>query len=79
MFEKYLKYKKKYLTLKGGFALSQECYREPYYIDAETDDKELKEEFLYPKMKKYFEDNIEFYNKYLKIINDYSKSKGFTK
>jgi hypothetical protein len=76
MFEKYLKYKKKYLALKGGFALSQECYREPYYIDAETGDKELKEEFLYPKMKKYFEDNIEFYNKYLKIINDYSKSKG---
>jgi hypothetical protein len=79
MFEKYLKYKKKYLALKGGFALSQECYGEPYKIDAETDDKELKEGFLYPKMKKYFENNIEFYNKYLKIINDYSENKETNK
>jgi hypothetical protein len=79
MFEKYLKYKKKYLALKGGFALSQECYGEPYNIDAETDsemNEELNDKYFYPRLKKFFEQEKEFYKKNLDIINNYSLDKS---
>ena len=70
MFEKYLKYKKKYLALKGGFALSQDCA--DFGIPPETAGED-DSEFLYPKMIKYFTENKDFYDQYLTKINNYSE------
>ena len=77
MFEKYLKYKKKYLALKGGFALSQDCA--DFGIPPETAVGEDDPEFLYPKIIKYFFDNKDFYDQYLTKINNYSKDKLLNK
>jgi len=72
---KYLKYKQKYLNLKGGYALSQECNFPPYNILNETDDLENETDFFYPKIKSYFKTYEETLNYHLKNINDFSKDK----
>jgi hypothetical protein len=69
---KYIKYKIKYINLKGGFALTQDCNKEPYNITQETDE-ELNENFLYPEIKKYLTKKRREFNKFLTAINKYSK------
>ena len=71
-YKKYIKYKTKYINLKGGFALSQECNKEPYNIQAEIGE-ELDETFLYPEMKKYLTEKQDKFNIFLTAINKYSK------
>ena len=72
---KYLKYKQKYLNLKGGFALSQECNFPPYNIPNETDALENDTNFFYSKIKSYFEIHKIKLNNYLININNYSRNK----
>jgi hypothetical protein len=51
-YDKYIEYKIKYINLKGGFALTQDCDKEPYNITQEKGE-ELNKTFLYPEIKEY--------------------------
>jgi len=74
---KYLKYKEKYLNLKGGFALSQDCIE--YGITPELEEDENHPDFLYPKIKSYFKKHEDKFNEYLTLINNFSIDKDANK